>query len=247
MKKLLVVLGMVLSLATVTACGGAVNELAESTMTQEQAEGYAQSYVDLVAEVATTGVDIAANAEYFETYCGIPVNVMEAAADSFNSAVSEMGAYQGTISDVEYTENGSSLALKCVINGASKTATVAMDFDLVSGQMKECIVNVNYSFKDLMVNAGLNTILGIGTVFFVLILLWGVIACFNIFPYLESKKNAKKNAKTDSVDNAVAQIVSNEEAQDDTELVAVIAAAVAAYEGATSSDGYVVRSIRRRY
>ena len=45
----------------------------------------------------------------------------------------------------------------------------------------------------------------------------------------------------------VAQIAANEEAQDDTELIAVIAAAIAASEGASSSDGYVVRSIRRRY
>jgi len=34
--------------------------------------------------------------------------------------------------------------------------------------------------------------------------------------------------------------------KDDSELIAVIAAAVAAYEGAASPDGYVVRSIRRR-
>ncbi len=33
---------------------------------------------------------------------------------------------------------------------------------------------------------------------------------------------------------------------DDLELVAVIAAAVAACEGAVSTDGFVVRSIRRR-
>ena len=51
--------------------------------------------------------------------------------------------------------------------------------------------------------------------------------------------------------NAVAQIEQNEvqedaqELADDTELVAVIAAAIAAYEG-TSTDGFVVRSIRRR-
>ena len=36
-----------------------------------------------------------------------------------------------------------------------------------------------------------------------------------------------------------------QELVDDTELVAVIAAAIAAYEG-TSTDGFVVRSIRRR-
>ena len=36
-----------------------------------------------------------------------------------------------------------------------------------------------------------------------------------------------------------------EELSDDTELVAVIAAAVAAYEGSGSTDGFVVRSIRK--
>ena len=57
----------------------------------------------------------------------------------------------------------------------------------------------------------------------------------------------KTTTKADSVDNAVAQIAANEEAQDDTELIAVIAAAIAASEGAASADGYVVRSVRRRY
>ena len=36
-----------------------------------------------------------------------------------------------------------------------------------------------------------------------------------------------------------------EELADDGELVAVIAAAIAAYEGSTSTDGFVVRSIKR--
>ena len=49
-----------------------------------------------------------------------------------------------------------------------------------------------------------------------------------------------------AADNAVAQIVENETVQeDDLELIAVIAAAIAASEGAASTDGYVVRSIRR--
>ena len=47
-------------------------------------------------------------------------------------------------------------------------------------------------------------------------------------------------------DNAIAQIVSNEEenVEDDLELIAVITAAIAASEG-TSTDGLVVRSIRK--
>ena len=60
-------------------------------------------------------------------------------------------------------------------------------------------------------------------------------------------KKAKKNATNTSaaVDNTIAQIIENEELSDDTELVAVIAAAIAAAEG-TSTDGFVVRSIKRR-
>ena len=61
-----------------------------------------------------------------------------------------------------------------------------------------------------------------------------------------SKKDKKEEAKSAGIDNAVTQIAAQEEAEaDDTELVAVIAAAIAASEGAASTDGFVVRSIRK--
>ena len=49
-------------------------------------------------------------------------------------------------------------------------------------------------------------------------------------------------------DNTVEQaaVEEYEDEAGEQELVAVIAAAVAAYEGAASTDGFVVRSIRRR-
>ena len=79
-----------------------------------------------------------------------------------------------------------------------------------------------------------------------------LISCFKIFPYLEAKKKeqaATATKKVDADNSVVTQIEQREEQEqeyvDDTELVAVIAAAIAAYEG-TSTDGFVVRSIRRR-
>ena len=48
--------------------------------------------------------------------------------------------------------------------------------------------------------------------------------------------------------DVVDQIIEKEELADDSELVAVISAAIAAYEadnGSASSDGFVVRSIRK--
>ena len=98
-----------------------------------------------------------------------------------------------------------------------------------------------------MTKAALNTLLGMGTVFAVLILIYGLISCFNFIPKIQ-KKFQKKPVEAESTQAAVktVQPAVVEEETDDTELVAVIAAAIAASEGAASADGYVVRSIIRR-
>jgi len=59
-------------------------------------------------------------------------------------------------------------------------------------------------------------------------------------------KTAKKTAESSKQTvEASADTSDEEELSNDEELVAVIAAAVAAYEGTTSTDGFVVRSIKR--
>ena len=72
---------------------------------------------------------------------------------------------------------------------------------------------------------------------------------FKYVSVIEDKLSGNKSSKEESassVDNAIAQIVTKEENEaDDLELIAVITAAIAASEG-TSSDGLVVRSIRKR-
>ena len=89
--------------------------------------------------------------------------------------------------------------------------------------------------------------MGMGTVFAVLILIALLIYCFNFIPKITAAFSKKDKKAEVAADNAVAQIVENEAVQeeDDLELIAVIAAAIAASEGAASTDGYVVRSIRR--
>ncbi len=97
--------------------------------------------------------------------------------------------------------------------------------------------------------AGLNTLLGMGMAFFVLILIMCVIYLFPVVLGTGEKKNKKKTEQVtteQSIENTITQIVANEEQENDAELVAVIAAAIAAYEGSTSTDGFQVRSIRKR-
>lgn len=98
--------------------------------------------------------------------------------------------------------------------------------------------------------AALNTVIGMGTVFVVLILIIFIISLFRFIPIIQDKLAQRKAGKkgSESIDNTIAQIVEMEEnadLSDDLELVAVIAAAIAASEGAASADGFVVRSIRK--
>lgn len=114
-----------------------------------------------------------------------------------------------------------------------------------------CVLGLTACGSDLgekMTTAALNTVIGICTVFAVLIIIIGVISLFRFIPVIQDKLTKKKNAVQESADSAATQIVTTEEvtdASDDLELVAVIAAAIAASEGAASTDGFVVRSIRK--
>ena len=116
-------------------------------------------------------------------------------------------------------------------------------FDSDSMETQGITFDKVYSLGEKMSKAGMNTLMGIGTVFVILILISIIIYAFRIIPYLTEKKN-KKTAP--AVNDVVEQIaIREEQLQDDVELVAVISAAIAAATG-NSTDGFVVRSIKRR-
>lgn len=107
-------------------------------------------------------------------------------------------------------------------------------------------VTVNKTFSEKLANAGLNTLLGMGMAFAILILI-SLIIC--LFPVLFGEKKKKivsdKDIASKAMENTINQIVEQEDLSGDSELVAVIAAAIAAYEGSGSTDGFRVRSIRK--
>ena len=108
--------------------------------------------------------------------------------------------------------------------------------------------NGSTSILDKVKGAGLNTIMGLSVVFIMLALISYLISLFKFIPRIQQRYEDRKNAKEAvslGIDNEVAQIVEKEELVDDTELVAVITAAICASTNA-SSNGFVVRSIRKR-
>lgn len=108
---------------------------------------------------------------------------------------------------------------------------------------------------EAMPGALANTVIGICIVFFALLFISFVISRFKYISIIETKIKAKKEAKKQNaelpqqaIENTVAQITEAEELSDDSELVAVIMAAIYAYEseqGNAVNNGLVVRSIRK--
>ena len=99
-----------------------------------------------------------------------------------------------------------------------------------------------------MTQAAQNTVMGVAIVFVMLVFLSFIISLMKYIPgMVESfgkKKAAPAEAKPAPAPVQAAPVQEEEELVDDGELVAVIAAAIAACEN-TSTDGFVVRSIRK--
>lgn len=99
--------------------------------------------------------------------------------------------------------------------------------------------------KELLMEAGFNTILGIGTVFIMLIVMALIIYCFRIIPVIQNKFAKKDEPKAVEPEISQAAPSTAVDLTDDLELVAVIAAAIAASEQ-VPVDSFRVRTIKRR-
>ena len=109
------------------------------------------------------------------------------------------------------------------------------------------------SIEDAMAEAGVNTIIGITVVFLALLFISFIISLFkyiNKFEQMLANKKAGKNQAPAPVPAATPAPVAAPVAEtDDLELIAVITAAIHAYEeaqGNTVTGNLVVRSIKKR-
>lgn len=149
------------------------------------------------------------------------------------------------------TKSGKTLTTDLKLKFEKKDVNFEVVYDYYSMDVTGISVDPIYSLSEKMSMAGLNTAISMGIVFLVLILISLLIAGFNIFPYLEKKKAQKKEAASNTDETAAEESTVAATASktapvtDDTELIAVIAAAIAASTG-TSTNEFVVRSINRR-
>lgn len=198
-----------------------------------------ESGIDLEQEYISQGAD----SETAET--------IGAAQENWRESLSDIGTVEDiTGESVSFTPDGGQVTMD--VTGSDHNAVVTIYVEKSSTgsyQLSNFTCDVTYSMGEKLGQAGLNTVLGMGTTFVVLILLALIVTLFGKIMTGALRSSKKKEAAAPAAEPAEAapavEAAEEEEETDDTALVAVIAAAIAAYEGKTTTDGFVVRSIRK--
>lgn len=251
MKKLASLLFMAMLVLGLTACGGSkepVETVVDSAYAEQVADFIVANITGMSAEEMQYYVDMdAEDLQGVLDQSGIPIEAV-AFQDIFNGYINyteELGAYISTdSSELSGDEEEASLTTVVAFDVHSATLNLIFNDD---GVVTTGSIDPIYSFGEILQKAGLNTIIGMGTVFVILIFISLVIALLPKLTGMIENFGKKKEAPAvapAAPKAAPAAPAEVEELADDLELVAVISAAIAAYTG-TSSDGFVVRSIRR--
>ena len=248
MKKKLALLLSVLSVVLMLgACGAADPTTVDyNGVTYDQL--YSQSISLGTALAGATYEQVEEEIAYLESTEGTELYVD--LCEKWLAAMEESGNYVDVAENsFSVTKSGKILTTDLVLVFEDRDVVFQLVYNYHNMELTGVTINPEYSLGEKMSKAALNTVISISIVFAVLIVISLLINAFKVFPYLEAKKKEKEAAlrAASKPEAPVATQVETTEEQltDDTELVAVIAAAIAAYEG-TSTDGFVVRSIRRR-
>ncbi|MCI8590891.1 MAG: sodium pump decarboxylase subunit gamma [Lachnospiraceae bacterium] len=237
-KKLLAFLLVVISVMALSACSS-TKESADSDVDPAMQESI-KAQVENILNTLNGLSD-----EDIVNYKDVDDSFTVSAVTAYEAVKDELGTYT-SIGDVEIEEDGDMITATTTAAFEQATATVTLNIDAATYAMQSLSMDVNYTLAQTLQRAGLNTLMGVGIVFVVLVFLSFIISLFRFIGAAADKSmvshEAPKPIPPAPVQAPAAQ--STPEETDDTELVAVIAAAIAASEN-MSTDSFVVRSIRK--
>ncbi len=233
----------------------------ETTTSEEDGQTFADGKITLGA-----AKELVANyTAYFQQFSGCTAkeweyigNIMSYQTDMFTNfsktiGDEDCGAYVGYGDvTVEETEDANVVTVSTVVEFEKNKYKMTMHvscYDLLGPQPTSIEFGLadegNETFGDKISSAGANTLIGMGVVFLVLIFISFIISMFAYIPKIVDKFTKKpKKEEVKVVEKSVSTPIV-ETVEDNTELIAVIAAAIAASEQ-VSTDSFVVRSIRKR-
>lgn len=246
-KQVLLVLCVVACLFSLTACGkttdagSGIDPMTEESLKQ-QTVTLLEQMVSIPADQMTTIVEqnrkagSEAVAAGLETYVGLE--------DDLGAYVSS-GA--GTVKEID---DGYEVTVDTVFEkrACAFSITITEDMTSITGMSFAPV----YSLGENMEKAALNTLMGMGTVFIVLIFISLLISCFKYISVFENKKKAAAPAApapapAPAAQAPVALTTAAPAGTDDAEMerLAVMAAIIEHKRRTASSDSLVVRPIKR--
>lgn len=222
---------------TMSVCAFAADEV-----TDDEVANYKSAAETLISQIAGF------SDEEIENYLAQDDAFTTATMESWKGVKDELGAYSSIVSQ-NVEKDGDVVTISTVAQFEKAKADVVLMLDLGQQMYTSMTYSVQYSLAANMQRAGMNTLMGIGIVFLMLVFLSFVIG---LFKYIEKFQNVGKKKAVEEAPKAeeapapaIAQSeAADEDFADDLELVAVISAAIAAYEN-TSGDSFVVRSIKK--
>lgn len=233
-KKLLLIVSLCLIAAGVFGCGSDANATYNG-FTAEQLSANNTGILDEL--IAMSDEDLAMYQSHQDQMDPATMNVI----NSWVEVKDEVGDFID-YGEVAVTEANGTTTVEQTANftGCDVKVTFVYDKDMT---VEDISLDRVYSLGETMVKAAMNTAMGMGTVFVMLIIISLIISCFTFINKAQNKAEEKKLAAAPAAPVAAPAPAPSQ--TDDLELVAVIAAAIAAATG-SSTDDFVVRSIKRR-
>lgn len=258
LKKLSALL-LLMELFVLTGCAAK-----EALPNEEVYQGKLDSYVEMLVGTDKESLDanlsnLQENYDDFEQqialypYIGGTGQKFDFTADAYLSLLKSYDANFDEFGDFvglkEYeggtTDKDGNVTYTAVYEFTDHDMRLALEFDK-DNIITTVTMDPIYSKGEIAEKAALNTLIGMGSVFAVLILLAFIISLFKYVSVFENRGKAKKDVAEKAAAPVPAPVAPAAPAPaDDLQLIAVVTAAIAAAEG-TSTDGFVVRSIKRR-
>ncbi len=244
-RKAALCFALALSVLTLAACGNSSKDTVEpidpsvKSALEEQAKQYAEQSIYALSDAEIESqIKSAYKTKDEITYNGLT---------NYLNDKDRLGAFVSVDDAVaSKTEDGYSIEINSTFE--NRTLKLTLGLNELTGKTTEMTFEPHYSLAEQMTDAGANLLVGMGTVFCVLIFIAWVISMFKYISVFEKKMKDKKDKKAPAEAPKAAAPAPKAAApapaakQDDV-MQAVIAAAIAAYEadtaGEQSENGFV--------
>lgn len=212
-------------------------------------ESYVTESIKMITGMSDQEIEDTVNPS---TILTVPSKKAVESVQSWKDMKKTLGAFKD-VKEHKISVSDDSIVIESLCEFENSEGLVTTTLDRTESPFTATVIfsaDTDESLGKVMQEAAMNTIMGLGIVFLTLLFLSILIGQFKHIATIENAIRKKKEGvpaapAAPAAAPAAPVPAAEKETDADAELAAVIAAAVAAYEG-TATDGFVVRSIKKR-